>query len=96
MLKALGGLLLYCCLFLFLCAIAVYPVLQFVEWLPLCPGNPQGMSERECGYGVIWMVPLLTVVLGAAGTALIRRGLLAGARERKAEEAKKMKVSQGE
>ncbi len=77
--KMLGWILLYAALFLLFSALAAYPVLAFVEWLPICPSNPQGMRERECGYGVIWLWPLLTVLIGALTSGLLCRGLSLGA-----------------
>jgi small-conductance mechanosensitive channel len=63
-------------LFLIFCALAAYPTLHIIEWLPICPKNPQTMHDRECGYNVIWLWPLLTMVASAFAAAIACRALL--------------------
>jgi len=92
--KALKLVTIFIVLFTIFCALAAYPILQLVEWLPICPKNPQSMRDRECGYSVIWLWPLLTIVVSAFASALLCHGLLLGANERAAaEQSKKSAVS---
>lgn len=56
-------------IFVICCALIAYPVLQLLEWLPLCR-ELHGMRAKECGYGVIWQWPLATIVVSFISTTL--------------------------
>lgn len=57
-------------IFLLSCAVFAYPVLQLIEWLPLCQGM-HGMRGRECGYNIIWLWPLGTIVVSFIASTLL-------------------------
>ena len=79
--KTLKWLIAFILLFLLFCALAAYPTLQLIEWLPICPKNPQTMYERDCGYNVIWLWPLLTMTVSAVAATLVCRAFSQGEKQ---------------